>query len=92
MSIRFELVGKARTVLLKSWASRFGMLATFFGALAQFQDQLPMIQAFVPKNVFGLLTIACSVAVPLARIVKQYELREATAAANPQPVAPAVSQ
>jgi hypothetical protein len=92
MSIRFELVGKARTVLLKSWASRFGMLATLFGALAQFQDQLPMIQAFVPKNVFGLLTIACSVAVPLARIVKQYELREQTAAANPQPVTPAASQ
>lgn len=92
MSIRFELVGKARTVLLKSWASRFGMLATFFGALAQFQDQLPMIQAFVPKNVFGLLTIVCSVAVPLARIVKQYELREQTGTANPQPVAPAVSQ
>lgn len=92
MSIRFELVGKARTVLLKSWASRFGMLATLFGALAQFQDQLPMIQAFVPKNVFGLLTIACSVAVPLARIVKQYELREATATADPRPVASAASQ
>ena len=92
MSIRFEFVGKARTVLLKSWASRFGMLATFFGALAQFQDQLPMVQAYIPKNVFGLLTIACSVAVPLARIVKQYELREATGAANPQPAVPADAQ
>jgi ethanolamine utilization microcompartment shell protein EutS len=92
MSIRFELVGKARTVLLKSWASRFGMLATLFGALAQFQDQLPMVQAFVPKNVFGWLTLACSIAVPLSRIVKQYELREATAAANPQPVTPAEAQ
>lgn len=81
--MRLELVEKARTVLLKSWASRFGMLATVFGALAQFQDQLPMIQAYIPKNVFGLLTIVCSIAVPLARIVKQYELREETANAQP---------
>lgn len=81
--MRLELVEKARTVLMKSWASRFGMLATVFGALAQFQDQLPMIQAYIPKNVFGLLTIVCSIAVPLARIVKQYELREATANAQP---------
>lgn len=81
--MRLELVEKARTVLLKSWASRFGMLATVFGALAQFQDQLPVVQAYIPKNVFGLLTIVCSVAVPLARIVKQYELREETANAQP---------
>lgn len=81
--MRLELVEKARTVLLKSWASRFGMLATVFGALAQFQDQLPMIQAYVPKNVFGAVTVLCSIAVPLARIVKQRELREATANAQP---------
>lgn len=81
--MRFELVEKARTVLLKSWASRFGMLAAVFGALAQFQDQLPMIQAYVPKNVFGAVTVLCSIAVPLARIVKQYELREETSNAQP---------
>jgi hypothetical protein len=92
MSIRLEFVGKARTVLLKSWASRFGALATVFGALAQFQDQLPMVQSFLPPRTFALVSLACAIAVPLARIVKQEELRQATAAANPQPVAPTVQQ
>ena len=92
MSIKFEFVGEAKTVLLRSSASLLGMAAAAFGALAQFQDQLPMIQSFVPPRTFALLSLACAVAVPLARIVKQQQLREATAAANPQPVAPAALQ
>ncbi|MDR5757039.1 hypothetical protein [Caballeronia sp. LZ035] len=86
--MKFELVGQAKTVLFKSSASLLGMAAAAFGALAQFQDQLPMIQAYVPPRTFALVSLACAIAVPLARIIKQEQLREATAAANPQPVAP----
>jgi hypothetical protein len=83
-----ELVTEAKKVLLMSWSARFGMLAAILQTLAEFQDQLPVIKDFIPHGVFSLLAIACAIAVPLSRVMKQQGLIDAIAAAA-QAVAPA---
>jgi hypothetical protein len=72
-----EFVAEARKVLVMSWASRFGILSSLFGliqVLAEFQVQLPFVQAFIPAKTFMLLSLLCAVAVPIARVIKQKNL------------------
>jgi hypothetical protein len=60
-----------KTVLAKSWAVRMALLSAALDALAHFQDQLPMIQGLVPKEWYAAASIACALAVPLARVLHQ---------------------
>lgn len=76
-----ELVEDAKKILLMSWSARFGMLAAVLQTLAEFQDQLPVIKDFIPHGVFSLLAIACAIAVPLSRVMKQQGLIDALSAA-----------
>lgn len=102
MSVKFELVGEAKTVLLKSWASLLGMASAAFGLIAVLQPQLPLLQPLVSPKVYSALAFICGAApalatafaamVAAARVIKQDKLRVATGAANPQPVAPAAPQ
>jgi predicted amino acid-binding ACT domain protein len=85
--MKFELVGEWKTVLVRSSASLLGMVSAVFGVIAELAPQLPTVQSLVSQQTFTILSIICAVAVPLARIVKQDQLRLLTAAANPQPVA-----
>lgn len=80
--MKVELVDQARKILFTSWAARLGVLAAVLQALAEFQDQLPLIRDYVPHNVFSLLAVLCAVAVPLARIVKQQSLHDAVVEAT----------
>lgn len=76
-----ELVAEAKKVLVMSWASRLGFLSALFGViqvLADFQVQLPFVQAFIPAKTFALLSLICAIAVPLARVIKQKKLIAAT--------------
>jgi hypothetical protein len=82
--MKLELVDKAHLVLLLSASSWLGVAATVFGGLAEFKDQLPALVDFIPKGTYGYLSILCAASVPLARIIKQRALREAT----PQTTAP----
>jgi hypothetical protein len=95
-----NLVTEAKKVLLMSWSARLGALAAILQALAEFQDQLPLIRDFIPHGVFSLLAIVCAIAVPLSRIIKQQGLidaintaqAEATAAQAPVDVPVAAGQ
>lgn len=82
--MKVEFITEARKVFLTSWSSRLGIAAAVLQGLAEFQDQLPGIHDYVPHNVFSLLAILCAVSVPLARIVKQQELVDATAKDAPK--------
>lgn len=84
-----NLVTEAKQVLFKSWSSRFGAAAAVLQALAEFQDQLPLIRDFIPHGVFSLLAVVCAIAVPLSRIVKQQALINSIAVAQTDPAAPA---
>lgn len=84
-----NLVTEAKQVLFKSWSSRFGAAAAVLQALAEFQDQLPLIRDFIPHGVFSLLAVICAIAVPLSRIVKQQALINSIAVAQTDPAAPA---
>jgi len=74
--MKLELVDQARKILFTSWAARLGVIAAVLQALAEFQDQLPLIRDYVPHNLFSLLAILCAISVPLARVVKQAALHE----------------
>ena len=65
------LIDDFKNVLTKSWSIRAAMLAASIDALAQFQDQLPLIQGFVSKDVYQIASLACALAVPLARVIHQ---------------------
>ena len=65
------LIDDFKNVLTKSWSVRAAMLAASIDALAQFQDQLPLIQGLVPKDVYQLASLLCVLAVPLARVIHQ---------------------
>lgn len=84
--MKFELVGEWKTVIVRSSASLLGMAAAALGLIAEVAPNLPQLQGLVSQHTFTILSIVCAVAVPLARVVKQDKLREATGAANPQPV------
>lgn len=81
-------VEQVKVVLLKSATAWVGYAATVFGFLAMFQEQLPVLQGIIPKGMFGWLTLACAIAVPLTRIIKQPKLRAAVAAAEAADNAP----
>lgn len=76
------LVEQVKVVLLRSLTAWAGYLGTLFGFLAMLQPQLPFMQDFMPKYLFGILTLACALAVPLTRIIKQPALRAAVEAAQ----------
>jgi hypothetical protein len=83
--MKIEFVGKAKTVLFRSSASLLGMAATVLGVIGELGPQVGLLQGTVSPQVFAILSIICAAAVPVARIIKQDQLRLATAAANPQP-------
>lgn len=68
------LIEDAKNVLLKSWSSRLGFISAVAGALAQFQQSLPLVRDYVPANYFAVLAIVCALGVTVARIVKQDSL------------------
>lgn len=65
------LIDDAKNVLLKSWASRLGIIAAVAGILAQLNDQLPLIRDYVPSQYFAILSIVCAASVGIARIIRQ---------------------
>lgn len=69
--MNFALIEDAKSVILKSWASRLAFASAIFGALAELQPNLSLLQGLVPDSTFKLLSLACVVAVPLARVIKQ---------------------
>lgn len=68
------LIDDVKKVLLQSWSVRFSVLAAVAGALAQFQDQLASIQAFVPAKYFGIISIVCALGATAARVIRQERL------------------
>lgn len=87
--LKFELVGEWKTVLVRSYASLLGMLATLLGLVAIAAPYIGVLQGSVSPLVFGIMSVLCSAAVPYARVVKQEQLRILTGPANPQPTATA---
>lgn len=93
--MKFELVGEARVVFVRSSSSLLAMAATFFGAIAAMQSHLPLLQPMLSPRIYVGVTlfadacpqiaVALTAAIPFARIWKQDRLRELTGHANPQP-------
>lgn len=65
------LIDDVKKVLLRSWSIRLTVVSALAGALAQFQDQLPAIQPYVPQHLLGPLSIACALGATLARVIRQ---------------------
>lgn len=86
--MKLALVGKWRTVMFRSAASLLGMLAALLGLIALIGPQVGLLQGAVSPLWFFAASTLASASVPLARIVKQEQLRLLTAAANPQPGVP----
>lgn len=64
-------IDDVKKVLTKSWAVHLSVLSAVLGALAEFQQQLPGIQGFIPARWYAMASIVCALAVPLARVVRQ---------------------
>lgn len=71
-----QLIEDAKKVLLQAWSVRLSALAAVAGALAQFQDQLPAIQPYLPSKYLGAISITCAVAATAARLIKQESMHE----------------
>lgn len=75
--MKFVVVERARHILLMSWSSRFGLAAAVSGGIAQFGEQLPAVQPYIPPHYFSVFAVVCAMAVPVSRIIKQEEIAEA---------------
>jgi hypothetical protein len=71
-----KLIDDAKKVLLQSWSVRLSVLSALAGALAEFQQQLPALQSFMPAHYFGPLSIACALGATLARVLHQERMEE----------------
>lgn len=76
--MKLELVDHAWTVALKSASSILAAVASILGILAGLQPLLPALQGFIPAGWFAAGTVLCTLAIPLARVIKQPALRAAT--------------
>lgn len=66
-----KLIDDAKKVLLQSWSVRLTVLSAVAGALAEFQQQLPGLQSFLPAHYFGPLSIVCAIGATVARVLHQ---------------------
>jgi hypothetical protein len=67
--------------LLKFWSVRASLLSALFGILelmSQMTDALPFMKGLVPDRTFALLSLACAVAAPILRVIKQMKLHDET--------------
>lgn len=67
----FAFIEEAKSVILKSWASRLAIISAVLAGLGELQPQLQFLSGIVPDNTFKVLSIVCALAVPLARVIKQ---------------------
>lgn len=65
------LIDDVKKVLLRSWSVRLTVISAIAGALAQFQDQLPAVQPYLPAHLMGPLSIACALGATIARVIRQ---------------------
>ncbi|NUX58649.1 DUF7940 domain-containing protein [Paraburkholderia youngii] len=65
------LIEDFKKVLLRSWSIRLTVLSAIAGALAQFQEQIPNIQAYVDPHLLGPISIACALGATVARVIHQ---------------------
>jgi hypothetical protein len=65
------LIDDVKKVLLRSWSVRLTVISAVAGALAQFQDQLPAVQPYLPAHLMGPLSIACALGATIARVIRQ---------------------
>jgi hypothetical protein len=69
-----KLIDDAKKVLLRSWSVRLSVASAITGGMAEFQQQLPGLQSFVPAHYFAPLSIACAIGAAAARVLHQESL------------------
>lgn len=66
--------------VMKFWSVKANLLSALFAILellSQMTEALPFMRDIVPAKTFALLSLACALAAPFLRVIKQKSLHDA---------------